>query len=200
MLLGGGRYEGNANQIGFPVGVYTQNAEAACLAWGLLLVRGDIGGSLASIQKSSDEPYQNFVDRLLIAASRILGDSDMGSPFIMQLAYENANAACCAAIRLHKGQTDLVGYIQLCAEIGPSGNQGLAFTATLQGTTVVQAMLSQKRGNNACFKCGSLGHFKSACPKNKVPRVGKQAMPQEFVPGAVRAATGQGSASLNQVF
>lgn len=28
-------------------------------------------------------------------------------------------------------------------------------------------MLSQKRGNNACSKCGSLGHFKSDCPKNK---------------------------------
>jgi hypothetical protein len=28
-------------------------------------------------------------------------------------------------------------------------------------------MLSQKQGNNACFKCGSLGHLKSDCPKNK---------------------------------
>ena len=36
--------------------------------------------------------------------------------------------------------------------------------------------------------------------RTKVPRIDKQAMPQEFVPGAVRAATGQGSASLNQVF
>jgi hypothetical protein len=29
---------------------------AARSAWGLLPVKGDIGGSLASIQKSSDEP------------------------------------------------------------------------------------------------------------------------------------------------
>ena len=65
---------------------------AACLAWGLLLVRGDIGGSLASIHQSSEEPYQNFVDRHLIAASRIIGKSDTGCPFIMQLAYEKANA------------------------------------------------------------------------------------------------------------
>ena len=95
--------------------MYTQIAEAACRAWGLLPVRGDIGGSLASIRQSSDEPYQIFVDRLLIttAAIRILGKSNTGSPFIMQLAYENANAMCQAAIQPHKGQTDLVGYVRL---------------------------------------------------------------------------------------
>ena len=88
MLLGEGPYEGQTNQIDFPVAVYTA---AAHHAWRLLPVRGDIGGSLASIQQNSDEPYQSFVDRLLIAASRILGKSDTGSPFIMQLAYENAS-------------------------------------------------------------------------------------------------------------
>ena len=104
------------------------------------------------------------MDSLLKAASRILGDSQMGMSFITQLAYENANTACCSAIWPHKGQTDLAGYIQLCADIGPSYNQSLALATALQGTTV-QAMLSQKRGNNACFKCGSLGHFKNDCPK-----------------------------------
>ena len=85
MLLGEGQYESNANQIGFPVGVYAQVAMAAHCAWNQLPTKGDLGGSLASIRQGPDELYQNFVDRLLIAASRILGDSDTGSPFIMQI-------------------------------------------------------------------------------------------------------------------
>ena len=36
--------------------------------------------------------------------------------------------------------------------------------------------------------------------RTKVPRIGKQAMPQEFVPGAKKATTGPGSASLSQAF
>jgi hypothetical protein len=56
MLLGEGPYEGQTNQIDFPIAVYMQIVVAARSAWGLLPVKGDIGGSLASIQKSSDEP------------------------------------------------------------------------------------------------------------------------------------------------
>ena len=120
MLLGEGPYEDQANLTGFAIGVYVQTAAAARHAWGQLPVRGDVGESLASIWQSPDEPYQNFVDRLLITASRILGKSDTGSPFVMQFTYENANAMCCTAIHPHKGQTDLAGYVQLCAEIDPA--------------------------------------------------------------------------------
>jgi hypothetical protein len=171
MLLGEGPYEGQTNQIDFPVAVYTA---AAHHAWRLLPVRGDIGGSLASIQQNSDEPYQSFVDRLLIAASRILGKSDTGSPFVIQLAYENANAMCRAAIQPHKGQTDLAGYVHLCTDIGAS-------CATLEGT-LVETMFSWKRENNACFKRGSLDHFKSNCPKNKSAENGQTGCAPEICP------------------
>jgi hypothetical protein len=36
--------------------------------------------------------------------------------------------------------------------------------------------------------------------RTKVPRIGKQAVPQEFVPSAGRATTGPGSTSLSQSF
>ena len=142
MLLGEDQYESNANQIGFSVGVYSKVAMAARHAWNQLPTQGDLSESLDSIWQGPDELFQDFVDRQLKAASRILGDSQTGNPFVIQLAYDNANA-CCAPIRLHKGQKDLAGYIHICAEIGSSYNQGLALATALQGTTV-QAMLAQK--------------------------------------------------------
>ena len=102
MLLGEGQYEGNTNHIGFPVGVYTQDAIDALHTWNQLPTKGDLGGSLASIQQGPDELYQDFVDSLLKAASRILGNSQMGIPFVMQLAYENTNAAFRPTIRQPK--------------------------------------------------------------------------------------------------
>jgi hypothetical protein len=41
----------------------------------------DVGGTLVGILQGPDEPNQNLVDRLLIAASRTLGKSDTGSLF-----------------------------------------------------------------------------------------------------------------------
>jgi hypothetical protein len=92
----------------------------------------------------------------------------------MQLAYENANTMCHAAIQPHKGQTDLARYVRLCGDIGPS-------CATSQGTHV-QAMFSWKGGNKACFKYGSLDHFKSNCPKNKGAKSGQAGRAPEICP------------------
>ena len=73
--------------------MYEQVSVVARHAWNQLPTKEDLNGSLASIQQGRDELFQDFVDRLLKAASRILGDSQMGNPFVTQLAYENANTA-----------------------------------------------------------------------------------------------------------
>ena len=110
--------------------------------WNQLPTKGDLSGSLTSIRQAPDELFQEFVVRLLKSGNRIFGDSLSENPFVTQLAYENANAACRTTFRPHKGQTDLAWYICLCLEIGSSYNQGLAISATFQGTTV-QGIFSQ---------------------------------------------------------
>ena len=57
MLLGEGRYEGNANQIGFSSGAYSQVVMAARRAWKPLPAQGNPDGSLASIRQGPDELY-----------------------------------------------------------------------------------------------------------------------------------------------
>jgi hypothetical protein len=162
----------------FPLQCTCIIAAAVHRAWGLLPIRGDIGGSLASIWQSSDEPYQNFVDRLLIAASRILGKSDMGSPFIMQLAYENANPMCCAAIQLHKGQTDLAGYVRLCATL----NFNFAHVLSVEVWIILKvSVLRTKESGQAghapgiCLWCRKGNHWARVC-KSKPGILGRQEM------------------------
>jgi hypothetical protein len=74
ILLGEGQYESNANLIGFPVRVYAQVAMAVRHAWNQLPTKGDVNGSVAIIWQGPGELFQDFVDRLRKAASRIHGD------------------------------------------------------------------------------------------------------------------------------
>jgi hypothetical protein len=67
--------------LGFLLELYAQVAVAARHAWNQLLTKGDLSESLASIQQGPDELFQNFVDRLLKAASRILGRFSNGKSF-----------------------------------------------------------------------------------------------------------------------
>jgi hypothetical protein len=53
MLLGEGQYEANANQIGLPVGVYSQIALSACHAWNQLPTKGDLSGNLSGVKQVS---------------------------------------------------------------------------------------------------------------------------------------------------
>ena len=111
MLLGEGLYEGNTNQIGFPIGVYMQVAMAVHCMWNQLPTKGDLSGSLTGIRQVPDELFQDFVDRLLKTASRIFGDFQAENPLVTQLAYENANAACREAIRPHRGKNRLSWFL-----------------------------------------------------------------------------------------
>ncbi|XP_064225394.1 endogenous retrovirus group K member 9 Gag polyprotein-like [Aotus nancymaae] len=163
MPAGEGNFTSSDMQMQYDAGLYAQIQAAGMRAWRKLPTKGDVSSSLTSIKQGPDEPFSEFVHRLLMAAGRIFGSAETGTDFVKQLAFENANAACQAAIRPYKKKTDLSGYIRLCSDIGAAYQQGLAMAAALQGYTVKQFLSNQIKGK--CFQCGNLGHFAKDCNK-----------------------------------
>ncbi|KAL0617142.1 Gag polyprotein [Plecturocebus cupreus] len=99
MLSGRGQFEPLAAQATLPTEAFAQINTLATRAWQQLPSTGVKTEELSKIRQGPDEPYQDFVSRLLQAIGRQVQDSEAGTLLVRQLAYENANAACQAAIR-----------------------------------------------------------------------------------------------------
>lgn len=174
MLTGSGPYYDVGLQLDFPEIAYTQINTCALSAWKKLPSNNARTQELSKIRQGPDESYSDFVARLLQAVGRIVSDHEAGTVIVKQLAFENANSACQAAIRPWRTQGTLEDYIRLCADIGTSYLQGVTLAAAFKGIPPAQmhSQLLKKgtfpKGNKtrACFSCGQLGHFKNQCPQN----------------------------------
>ena len=134
---------------------------------------------LSKIRRGPDEPYQDFVARLLKAVGKVIGDEQVGMVSAKQLAYENANSACQAALRPYRKKGGLSDYVQICADIGPSYVQGVTLAAALQGKTVKEVLYQQRKRDktsgrprvpgSGCFSCGRLGPSGRPLPAEASP-------------------------------
>lgn len=174
MLAGEGQYQETLQQLEFDPGVYAQVNAAAKRAWYKLPSTGRQTADLSKIRQGSEGPFQDFVDRLLQTASR-LGDADAGLLLVKQLAYENANSACQAALRPFRKKGNLSDYVRLCSDREPAYTQGLAMSAALQGKTVKEVLFQQRKPvkgrasgpSGSCYRCGRSGHQVKQCPNRQ---------------------------------
>nr|ARA67907.1 gag protein [Jaagsiekte sheep retrovirus]ARA67910.1 gag protein [Jaagsiekte sheep retrovirus] len=173
MLIGEGPYQATDTQLNFLPGVYAQISNAARQAWKKLPSSSTKTEDLSKVRQGPDKPYQDFVARLLDTIGKIMSDEQAGMLLAKQLAFENVNSACQAALRPYRKKGDLSDFIRICADIGPSYMQGIAMAAALQGKSIKEVLFQQqarnkkglqKSGNSGCFVCGQPGHRAAVCP------------------------------------
>lgn len=90
---------------------YVQINAAAKKAWNRLLSSKGQTEELSSIRQEPDELFQDFVSRLTKASNRLIGDTEAGQFIVKQLAFENTNAICKAALRPFRKQGNITDYI-----------------------------------------------------------------------------------------
>ena len=157
MLTGQGIWTNN--QLGYPVQVYDQINQAAVKAWKALPNRGEVSGNLTKIIQGINEPFSEFVARMMEAAGRIFGDAEAAMPLIEQLVYEQCTKECRNAITPWKGK-GLQAWMKACREIGgPLSNAGLAAAVLMAQTKEI-----------TCYNCGQTGHMQKQCTKGRKSR------------------------------
>lgn len=158
MLTGQGQWI--QNQTAYPEQVYQQINTAAFKAWKKLPNRGEVSGNLTKIIQGPDEPFSDFVARMMDSAGKIFGDPESAMPLIEQLVYEQCTRECRIAITPWKGK-GLQAWLKACREIGgalPRAVDGLA--------AAVLAVQSNKQ-KISCYKCGKEGHIQRQCRINE---------------------------------
>jgi hypothetical protein len=86
--------------------------------WQELPTKGEKTQEITKILQGPGEPFQDFVAHLLHHMCRTVGDPELGTLLVKQLAFENANKHCEEALRPYRKKASLQDVIRLCSDIG----------------------------------------------------------------------------------
>jgi hypothetical protein len=87
-----------------------------------------------------------------------VADAEAGNILVRQLAFENANKACKAALQPYRQRATLQEMIRISVDVGSSHIQGIALAAALK-----ELFCSGGRKKGAWFSCGKEGHYAREC-------------------------------------
>lgn len=175
MLMGKGRFSDLRNQLGDNLQAYQQINICGINAWRALPTAGAKTEDLSDIKQGADEPYQEFICRLLQAIHRLVGNAKAGQILAKHLAFENANPICKSLLQRSKRTGSITDFIRLCAEKGNRnlhkhlcyGQPGLAREcasgAPQKGSTAGGPVRPQVRVPGICPRCRRGRHWVNIC-------------------------------------
>lgn len=175
MLMGKGRFSDLRNQLGDNLQAYQQINICGINAWRALPTAGAKTEDLSDIKQGADEPYQEFICRLLQAIHRLVGNAKAGQILAKHLAFENANPICKSLLQRSKRTGSITDFIRLCAEKGNRnlhkhlchGQPGLtrecASRAPEKGSTAGGPVRPQVRVPGICPRCRRGRHWVNIC-------------------------------------
>ena len=183
MLEGINEFDTIRDQMGLDREALEQVTACALGSWRSLPQGKESTSSFSNIKQKPEEPYEDFVSRLIEGIHRVIPSDEAAGILVKQLAFENANSTCQAILRPIKKSGEIGDYIKQCADVGPAIMRGIVIAAAIKGSSYQQTVQSLFAGRNnpsksylnnqgqntnlskACFSCGQEGHFIRACPQ-----------------------------------
>ena len=142
MLAGINEFASVRDQINLNIRVFEQVTACALEAWWSLPQRRESTTSLSNITQKPEEPYEDFVSRLIEGVHRIIPSEGAAEILIKQLKFENANSTCQAIFRPIRTSGEIGDYTKQCADIGPATMKGIGIAAAIKGSSYQQAVQS----------------------------------------------------------
>nr|KAF6378828.1 hypothetical protein mMyoMyo1_009725 [Myotis myotis] len=126
MILGEGDFNTAQEQMYMPKEALIKVTSCAVNAWKSLPYTAGETTTLTEVKQKVEEPYQDFLSRLMQAVKSVINNQEPADILINQLAFENANNTCQALLRPIRRTGTINDFIKQCAD-GDSKNDSWIF-------------------------------------------------------------------------